>query len=713
MKAGFLAALLLLQAEPETLPGTRLLEAGFDAADRMLSGIDACLDRELAAAPGTRRAGSRERLRKIIGAVDPRRPSPAFEREPAGRAEGYTVDAVKWPVLEGLDGEGILLRPAGKPAARVIALPDADVVPERFAAARRLAEQGCEVLVPVLIDRSDEHSGHPQVRFTNQPHREFVYRAAFGLGRHVIGLEVQKVLAAVDAFAREPGPIAVAGHGEGGLLALYAAALDTRIGAALVSGHFQEREGVWREPIYRNVWGLLREFGDAELAGLVAPRVLVVEAGPGPEVAGPPAPREKRDGAAPGRLATPPLDSVRREVERARPAFARVPGNLVLAEADAGLGELLRGLGLPGGLKPAGPPPELRTDPRARRKRQFDQLVDFTQRLIREAAAARERFWSSADTTSPERFAESTKPFREHLRDEILGRLPAADLPADPRTRKVYDEPKWRGYEAVLDVHPGVIAAGVLLVPKDLAPGERRPVVVCQHGSGGKMHETIQTSGPGFGFYKAFAARLADRGFVVFSPQAPWGLVDRFQALQRKANPLKLSTWSFVLRQHERALDWLASLPFVDPARIGFYGLSFGGKTAVRIPPVLSDRYALSICSADFTDWIRKTASTADRWSYMFTVGWSIYEFDLAGAFNYAELSWLMVPRPFMVERGRKDPVGPDEWVASEYAKVKALYEKLGIGDRCEIEVFDGPHTIHGEGTFAFLHRHLGWPPNR
>ena len=36
--------------------------------------------------------------------------------------------------------------------------------------------------------------------------------------------------------------------------------------------------------------------------------------------------------------------------------------------------------------------------------------------------------------------------------------------------------------------------------------------------------------------------------------------------------------------------------------------------------------------------------------------------------------------------------------------------EVQGIGDRTEIEHFDGPHTIHGQGTFDFLHRHLDWP---
>jgi len=73
----------------------------------------------------------------------------------------------------------------------------------------------------------------------------------------------------------------------------------------------------------------------------------------------------------------------------------------------------------------------------------------------------------------------------------------------------------------------------------------------------------------------------------------------------------------------------------------------------------------------------------------------------------------LIAPRPFMVERGHGDGVAPDERVLYEFAKVKRCYDELKIGDRTEIEVFDGPHKINGVGTFDFLHRHLKWPkPN-
>jgi hypothetical protein len=120
--------------------------------------------------------------------------------------------------------------------------------------------------------------------------------------------------------------------------------------------------------------------------------------------------------------------------------------------------------------------------------------------------------------------------------------------------------------------------------------------------------------------------------------------------------------------------------------------------------------YCLSICSADFNDWIRKCVDARSRYSYLFTGEYEMPEWNLGNTFNYAEMANLICPRPFMVERGHDDGVAPDEWVAYEFAKVKRRYVKLGIGERAEIEFFDGPHTIHGVGTFAFLQRHLHYP---
>ena len=230
------------------------------------------------------------------------RPLRSPPRSDAG--SGYKIFAVRWPVIRQIHGEGLLLVPDGKgnengdgkaPAARVIAIPDADQTPEALCGltdgvpaasqyARRLAENGCLVLVPTLISR-ELQARLGRATLTN---REYLYRSAFELGRHLIGYEVQKVLAGVDWFIQDAGAsgakIGVMGWGEGGLLALYAGALDPRIHAVCVSGYFDSRQNVWQEPIDRNVFSLLEQFGDAELASLIAPRRLIVEACRGPEL---------------------------------------------------------------------------------------------------------------------------------------------------------------------------------------------------------------------------------------------------------------------------------------------------------------------------------------------------------------------------------------------------------------------------------------------
>ncbi len=58
----------------------------------------------------------------------------------------------------------------------------------------------------------------------------------------------------------------------------------TRIDAALVSGYFDSSDAAWKEPIYRNVWSRSKHFGNAEVASLVAPRQLVIEHSPLPDV---------------------------------------------------------------------------------------------------------------------------------------------------------------------------------------------------------------------------------------------------------------------------------------------------------------------------------------------------------------------------------------------------------------------------------------------
>lgn len=722
-----------------TLPDTkRLIDKG-DLAAAMVAGIDRYLTRETEIAKQNRNVKSddrapetlRQHLSKMLGLIDQRESdtiqiiSSLNEYAEVATGPGYRIHEVRWPTLKGVDGEGLLLEPDTPPTANIIALPDCDISPEQFTGlhsnlpesaqvAQRLAQNGCRVLIPLLINRECTHSGHPEVSMNDQPHREFIYRAAYELGRHIIGYEIQKILAAVDAFESNNLPVGLFGHGEGGLLAFYTAAIDTRVQATAVSGYFQPREALYSEPIYRNVFGLLKEFGDAEIATLISPRTLVVEISNHPEVDDPPEAENRRQTAAPGQLTTPPPENVEAEFNRACNLVSDATSHHLTRSpngdpgCDETLETLLNSLGSSLTSTDATEPPTyLResTDPNTRFKRQFDQLVNHTQHALREADFRRAEYWAEAKDPDLTIYPKNAETYRQRLWNDVIGPLPPITTPPNPRTRLLYEEPKLKAYEVMLDVYPDVFAYGILLIPKRIRKNQKRPVVVCQHGLEGRPQTLVDPEGPDQP-YRKYAYDLAKEGFVTYAPQNPFIGQDAFRVLQRKANPLELSLFSFIVRQHEQTLAWLSSLPFVDPDRIGFYGISYGGKTAMRVPALLK-QYCLSICSADFNEWIWKNASARHRHSYLFTREYEMFEFNLGNTFNYAEMSWLISPRPFMVERGHHDGVAPDEWVAYEYAKTYRHYALLGLADKTEIEYFNGPHTINGQGSFAFLRKHL------
>ena len=697
---------------------------------------------------------NRAHFKTILGVVDARLPA-AMERygdepRPALVAETtkYRVWQVRWPVLEGLWGSGLLVEPRVLAVAQAVLVPDAGQTPEQYLglapglpataqAARRLAENGFQLVIPITISREKLTTEDAQLRASDQTHREWTYRQAFHMGRHVIGYEVQTVLAAADWLRTQHGggfpqgqsaasppenggglPLGVLGFAEGAQTAFYSAAVDARFTAALVSGYFDSRQHVASEPIDRNVWSLLREFGDAEIAGLILPRALGIEHCAVPDITG-----QK------GEWHTPAFASVQAEVQRiATGALLQKPA-LVQSGGSAFCDEALTAFANRLGVNELAPlsaeiPAERRTafDPTAREARYFHEMERHVQTLLQASDQFRDASFlfkimpELADNTwstqrrhpvqPAEKFIQGAKPFRERFRNEAMGSFDEPLLPFHARTRKVAETAKWTAYDVVLDVWPEVFAWGVLTLPADLKPGERRPVVVCQGGRNSLPRDTLDGDKTA---YNNFAAALAERGFITFAPFNLYRGEDRYRTLSRKANTVRATLFSFIIAQHDQILRWLETQPFVDGQRIAFYGLSYGGESAMRVPAIL-EKYCLSICSGDFNQWTRKVAATDQPFSFMRSIEWEMPYWNLGRTFDYAEMAYLILPRPFMVERGHLDRVGRDAWVAHEYAKVAWLYAQLGLADRTQIEYFQGGHSINGEGTFDFLHRHLAWP---
>ena len=763
------------------LPDTQAFSLDGDISARMVQGIDRFLDRQLEESMVVRETfwhrnyaspqaysqsieTNRDQFRKYLGAIDSRSSIADLEVIDKASAHGlietplYTVREVRWPVFDGVHGEGLLLEPNGAAIANIIALPDASQSPESIsgltstptsehAFAKKLAENGCRVLVPVLLNRESQFSGSSTLnRWIQLSHREWIWRMAFEVGRTPIGYEVQKVLSAVDYFSiatRDTNstsapqlPIGVAGYGEGGRIALYAAALDSRIQSTWVSGYFDSRQKTWTEPADRMVWSLLKEFGDAEVASLIAPRSLIIEFNDGPVVDKTILPKPgQRPLAAPGKLAVADFHSVDAEVVCAKHLAGPFASYLQFVYGDSvkqiGPGSnhsilhFLKSLGFPENELKVGEAlvehPPVSIDTHERQRRTVKELENFTQKLVNECERKRaDLFWNTIKASSPESWQELQQRYRHDFDSSVIGKWDTNRAPLNPQSRLALNEngellveqdSTFTAWDIKLDVFPDVFAWGVLLLPKDLQPNQRRPVVVCQHGLEGLPEHciTIDQSTRAWSVYKGFATQLAKRGFIVFVPHNPYRGGDAFRQLQRKSWLLGRHLFSTIHAQHACVLDWLELQPFVDGKRIAFYGLSYGGKSAMRIPAV-DERYCLSICSGDFNEWVRKNASTDYPSSYLYTPEYEIFEWNLGHTYNYAEMAALIAPRPFMVEHGFQDRVATAEWASYEYAKVRRFYAQLGIVDKTQYEFFDGPHTINGKGTFEFLHRHLNWP---
>ena len=191
---------------PEVLAGTKPLTWDGDLSDKMLDGAHKFIEEKInesivnrlklwnrdfssreAYEPSVE--PNRKRFMKCIGVEDKTEPfinyntgledknPPVFmqrfsinnDPELIAETSKYRIYQVRWPVLNRVYGEGLLLQPKTKPIANIIAIPDADQTPEQLVGllpgipvesqfARHLAENGFQVLIPVLISRRTSFS---------------------------------------------------------------------------------------------------------------------------------------------------------------------------------------------------------------------------------------------------------------------------------------------------------------------------------------------------------------------------------------------------------------------------------------------------------------------------------------------------------------------------------------------------------------------------
>jgi hypothetical protein len=296
------------------------------------------------------------------------------------------------------------------------------------------------------------------------------------------------------------------------------------------------------------------------------------------------------------------------------------------------------------------------------------------------------KFASGDEVKTPADWARRRKEIREHWFSIMGPWPPLLDKPQltilDRITRENFTQS-----HIIVEIAPGRMSAGYLLVPKVPNGGTRLPAVFVPYYD-------PETS---IGYQKElrdFAYQLAKRGFVTLAIGSPGGDARKPEIGDAQCQPL-----SYLAYIATNCAQALANLPEVDPKRIGIVGHSYGGKWAM-FASCLSDIFACAAWSDPGVVWDEKRPGINywDPWYLGALPGaprplglpdeshprTGAYRTLVEQGMDLTELHALMAPRPFLVSGGAEDK--PARWPALNHTvainRLLGYEQRVGLSSR-------------------------------
>jgi dienelactone hydrolase len=288
---------------------------------------------------------------------------------------------------------------------------------------------------------------------------------------------------------------------------------------------------------------------------------------------------------------------------------------------------------------------------------------------------------------------------RAALKQQILaaaGLLPMPEKTAlNPQVFGKLDRKQYTVEKALLETLPGYFLGGNLYRPA--SPG-RHPAELVAHGhwTYGRLENQPLCS------TQALSATLARLGFVVFMYDMV-GYNDTAQTPHRfggdaeqlwSFGPLGLQLWNSV-----RVVDFLASLPDVDPEQIGMTGAS-GGATQTFMLMATDDRIK-------FLSPVNMVSAYMQGGDYCENAP------GLRLGTNNVEIASMAAPRPMLIVSATGD------WTKhvpyEEYPEVQAVYKLYDKPENVSVVQFNAPHNLNEQSRLAveqFFDRTLFHDPN-
>ena len=277
---------------------------------------------------------------------------------------------------------------------------------------------------------------------------------------------------------------------------------------------------------------------------------------------------------------------------------------------------------------------------------------------------------------------------KETLKATILKKLNLETVPREVLNPNISDKREFDGYSVrnvALEILPGYYVNGNLYEPRKEG---KFPIILCPHGHGklGRFGEDQQIR----------AAVLARMGAVVFT-YSMFAWRQEETPLLPAAHDDPISGTMQTLHTI-RSIDWLVTLPNVDPTRIGITGASGGGtqtflgtavdsRITVSVPVVMVSGHFFGGCPCES----------------------GIPFHILNGGTCNAEIAAMAAPRPMKLIAVTQD------WTKNvaevEFPYCQKIYELYGAKDNVEFSISDEAHNYGATKRaemYPFMARHLG-----
>ncbi len=317
--------------------------------------------------------------------------------------------------------------------------------------------------------------------------------------------------------------------------------------------------------------------------------------------------------------------------------------------------------------------------------------------LIDEYENRSNKLWSR-DYSNVNALLRSVQPNRDRWRDVVI--KPPVLWKTGELQKKTYIIEGVKGEWVELELGPINVQA-FYAVPDGASINTPVPLVICQHGIGSSPETPFQD-----GNYHAYAKSLIQAGFAVLVPMNLRS-IERRNRIERLARMADLSLPGIELVRLQHLLDEIILDDRIDPERIGMWGVSLGGMATMFFMP-LEPRIKVGVVSGWFNERRNKMVIKDNRYScflettedHAFFNGW-LTEFS-----DY-DLVSLIIPRPLLIQHGKKDRIAHWPQVIDEFKKAKTHYTKLEIDNRIELDIHDGGHEAIVEPGLIFLKKWL------